>query len=49
MERQNKYKVIVSEQAKQMLVNHAAFLAQARPDAAERLVVSFDCICRLCG
>ena len=42
MERQSKYKVIVSEQAKQMLVNHAAFLAQASPDAAERLVVSFE-------
>lgn len=42
MERQSKYKVIVSEQAKQMLVNHAAFLAQNSLDAAERLVVSFE-------
>lgn len=42
MEEQNKYKVIVSEQAKQMLVNHAAFLAQDSPEAAERLVVSFQ-------
>lgn len=42
MERQNKYPVIVSEQAEQMLVSHAAFLAQVSPDAAERLVVSFE-------
>ena len=42
MEKQNKYRVIVSERAKQMLVSHAAFLAQASPDAAERLVVSFE-------
>lgn len=42
MEIQSKYKVIVSEQAKQTLVNHAAFLAQASPDAAERLVVFFE-------
>lgn len=42
MERQNKYNVVVSERAKQMLVSHAAFLAQVNPDAAERLVVSFE-------
>lgn len=42
MEKQNKYRVIVSERAKQMLVSHAAFLAQVSPDAAEHLVVSFE-------
>lgn len=31
MEKQNKYRVVVSEQAKQMLVFHAAFLAQVSP------------------
>lgn len=41
MERQNKYSVIVSERAAQMLVSHAAFLAQVSPEAAERLVVEF--------
>lgn len=39
---ESKYQVIVSEQAKQMLVGHAAFLAQVSPEAAERLVVSFE-------
>ena len=33
MEKQNKYRVVVSEQAKQMLVFHAAFLAQVSPPA----------------
>ena len=42
MEQRNKYQVIVSEQATQMLVTHAAFLADVSPDAAERLVVSFE-------
>lgn len=42
MEQQNKYQVIVSAQAKQMLISCAAFLAQVSPDAAERLVVSFE-------
>lgn len=41
-EKQNNYRVIVSERAKQMLVSHAAFLAQVSPDAAERLVHSFE-------
>lgn len=36
------YQVIVSEQAKQTLVSHAAFLAQSNPSAAERLVVDFE-------
>lgn len=37
MEQQNKYQVIVSERAKQMLI-----LAQVSPDAAEQLVLSFE-------
>ena len=36
MEQQNKYRVIVSERATQMLISHAAFLAQVSPEAAER-------------
>lgn len=42
MEQQNKYHVIVSEQAAQMLVSHAAFLAQVSPEAAERLTTEFE-------
>lgn len=43
MEKQNnKYQVIVSERATQMLVFHAAFLAQVSPEAAERLTVEFE-------
>lgn len=42
MERQNRYRVIVSERAMQMLVSHAAFLAQVSPDAAERLTEEFE-------
>lgn len=38
----NKYQVIVSEQAKRMLISHAVFLAQVSPEAAERLVDSFE-------
>ena len=38
----NKYKVVVSKQATQMQVSHAAFLAQVNAEAAERLVVSFE-------
>ena len=34
MEQQNKYRVIVSARAAQMLVSHAAFLAQVSPAAA---------------
>ena len=41
MEQQNKYRVIVSARAAQMLVSHAAFLAQVSP-AAERLTVEFE-------
>lgn len=42
MEQQNKYHVIVSKRAAQMLVSHAAFLAQVSPAAAERLTVEFQ-------
>ena len=35
MEQQNKYHVIVSERATQMLVSHVAFLAQVSPEAAD--------------
>lgn len=42
MEKQNKYRVIVSARAAQMLVSHAAFLAQTSPAAAERLTVEFE-------
>jgi plasmid stabilization system protein ParE len=41
MEKQNSYRVIVSERATQMLVSHAAFLAQVSPEAAERLILEF--------
>ena len=42
MEPQNKYHVIVSERATQMLVSHAAFLAQVSEEAAERLTSEFE-------
>ena len=42
MEQQNKYRVIMSARAAQMLVSHAAFLAQVSPAAAERLTVEFE-------
>ena len=42
MENQNKYRIIVSKQATQMLVSHAAFLAQVSPEAAERLTKEFE-------
>lgn len=42
MEQQNRYHVIVSECATQMLVSHAAFLAQVSHEAAERLTVEFE-------
>ncbi len=38
---QNEYQVVISEQAKQLMVNHVAFLAQVSVEAAERLVVDF--------
>lgn len=42
MEKQNRYRVIVSERATQMLVSHAAFLAQVSPEAVESLTVEFE-------
>ena len=42
MEQENKYHVIVSEQATQMLVSHAAFLAQVSPEASLRLTAAFE-------
>ena len=42
MEQRNRYHVVVSEQATQMLVSHAAFLAQVSPEAAERLTAEFE-------
>ena len=42
MDEQNKYTVIVSEHAKQMLVSHAAFLAQTSVNDAQRLADSFE-------
>ena len=42
MEKQNRYRVIVSERATQMLVSHAAFLAQVSQEAAEKLTVEFE-------
>ena len=42
MEQQSKYRVIVSARAAQMLVSHAAFLAQASSTAAERLTAEFQ-------
>ena len=42
MEQQNRYHVIVSERAAQMLVSHAAFIAQVSPEAAERLTMEFE-------
>ena len=38
---QNKYQVIVSERAAQMLVSHAAFLSQVNLEAAKRLTEEF--------
>ena len=42
MEQRNKYRVIVSERATQMLVSHVAFLSQVSPEAAERMTVEFE-------
>lgn len=38
----DKYQVIVSQRAAQMMVSHAAFLAGVNPEAAEQLLVKFD-------
>ena len=42
MEQQNKYRVVVSERAAQMLTSHAAFLARVSVAAAERLTAEFE-------
>ena len=42
MDQPNKYPVIFSNRAAQMLVSHAAFLAQVNEPAAERLVAAFE-------
>lgn len=42
MKQQNKYHVIISERATQMLVSHAAFLAQVSLEAAEWLTTDFE-------
>ena len=42
MDQQNKYQVIVSEQAANMLISHAAFLAQSSIQAAEKLIEAFE-------
>ena len=42
MEKQNRYRVIVSERATQMLVSHAAFLAQVSTEEAERMTAEFE-------
>lgn len=39
---ENKYRVIVSERAAQMLVSHAAFIAQVSPEAANRMTAEFQ-------
>lgn len=42
MDYQSRYNIIVSDVATQMLVSHAAFLAQVSTSAAERLVDAFE-------
>ncbi len=42
MGNQSKYRVIMSEQATQLLVSYAAFLAQVSPEAAVRLTMEFE-------
>ena len=41
MEQQNKHRMIVSERATQMLVSHAAFLAQVSPEYIPRNAYRF--------
>lgn len=36
------YRVIISGEASQLLVSHASFLANVSPEAAERLIQSFE-------
>ncbi len=42
MEKQNKFNVIVSVEATQMLISHAAFLGMVSESDAERLISSFE-------
>lgn len=42
MEQANKYRVTISKKAADMLISHAAFLAQVSEDAAERLTQEFE-------
>ncbi len=42
MEKADKYRVIVSKRAAQMLISHAAFLADVSQTAADRLICSFE-------
>ena len=42
MEDEMRYSVVVSDRAMQMLVSHAAFIAQVSPSAAERLTDAFE-------
>ena len=39
---ENKYQVIVSQQAARMLVSHAAFLAEVSTSASEQLLTKFE-------
>lgn len=38
----DRYRVIISSEAAQMLVSHAAFLANVSEEAAERLIQAFE-------
>lgn len=38
----NKYQIIISEKATQMLVSHASFLAQVSYDAAQNFIIQFE-------
>lgn len=42
MEKESRYQVIISEQATQMLISHAYFIAQVSEKAAERIVTLFE-------
>ena len=42
MEKTEKYRVIVSKKAAEMLVSHAAFLAGVSEEAANRLIQAFE-------
>ena len=42
MEKTEKYRVIVSKRAAEMLVSHAAFLSEVSEEAANRLILAFE-------